>query len=121
MKFVRTIVDNLDDVVDYWLTFNEINCGTMPLGGYLGLGILNEVTTDFMNQKDDPQLRFQGLHHQFIASAKAVKLGHEINPDFKIGCMIAFMTSYPYSCNPKDVLKVKKKCRWETTTVEMYR
>ena len=74
-KYVRTIFGRYKEKVKYWLTFNEINCGTMPLGGYLGLGILNEGTTDFMNQKDDPQLRFQGLHHQFIASAKAVKLG----------------------------------------------
>ena len=109
VKYCNVIFNRYKDKVKYWLTFNEINCGTMPLGGYLGLGILNEGTTDFMNQKDDPQLRFQGLHHQFIASAKAVKLGHEINPDFKIGCMIAFMTSYPYSCNPKDVLKCQKE------------
>jgi len=46
---------------------------------------------------------FTALHHQFVASAKAVLLGHEINPDFKIGCMIAGMENYPYSCNPEDV------------------
>ena len=33
-----------------------------------------------------------------------MQLGHKINPDFRIGCMIAFMTKYPYSCNPADVL-----------------
>ncbi|MEI3292051.1 MAG: hypothetical protein V8R63_00800 [Thomasclavelia ramosa] len=37
---------------------------------------------------------FQALHHQFVASAKAVQLGHEINPDFKVGCMIAYMLNY---------------------------
>ena len=108
-KYVRTIFGRYKEKVKYWLTFNEINCGTMPLGGYLGLGILNEGTTDFMNQKDDPQLRFQGLHHQFIASAKAVKLGHEINPDFKIGCMLARMQAYPATCNPDDVMEEIKK------------
>lgn len=75
----------------------------MPLGGHLGLGILNEETRDFLNQVDDPQLRFQGLHHQFVASARAVRLGRCINPDFKIGCMIAYMANYPYSRNPADV------------------
>lgn len=32
---------------------------------------------------------YQVLHHQFVASAKVVRLGHEINPEMKIGCMIA--------------------------------
>lgn len=103
-RYAETLFNRFNGKVKYWLTFNEINIGTMPLGNYLGLGILNDGTTDFVNQVDDPQLRFQALHHQFVASAKAVKLGHDINPDFKIGCMIAFMTTYPFTCNPQDVL-----------------
>lgn len=39
-----------------------------------------------------------------MASALTVIKGHEINPDFKIGCMIAFVPLYPYSCNPEDVM-----------------
>lgn len=108
-KYCETIFKRYKDKVKYWLTFNEINGGTMSIGGYLGQGILNEGTRDFMSQIDDPQLRFQALHHQFIASAKAVKLGHAINPDFKIGCMIAHMTTYPLTCNPKDVVKAQQE------------
>ena len=104
MRYAETLFTRYKDKVKYWLTFNEINCGTVPFGGYLALGILNEGTQDFLHQVDDPQLRFQALHHQFVASAKAVALGHEINPDFKIGCMIAYMTAYPYTCNPDDIL-----------------
>ncbi len=109
VRYATCLFTRYKDKVKYWLTFNEINCGTAPMGNFLSLGILNEGTTDFMNQEDIPNLRFQGLHHQFVASALAVKAGHEINPDFKIGCMIAYMTTYPYSCNPKDVLAAKKK------------
>ena len=104
VNYCNVIFNRYKDVVKYWLTFNEINCGTMPLGGYLGLGILNEGTEDFTKQVDDPQIRFQALHHQFVASAKAVKLGHEINPDFKIGCMLAYMSNYAYTCNPEDII-----------------
>ena len=109
VKYCEVIFKRYQDKVKYWLTFNEINCGTMPLGNFMSLGILNEGTRDFTTQVDIPQLRFQGLHHQFIASAKAVKLGHEINPDFKIGCMIAYMQNYPYTCHPQDVLKCQKE------------
>ncbi|MDC0611061.1 6-phospho-beta-glucosidase [Vibrio sp.] len=103
-RYAEVLFHRFNGKVKYWLTFNEINVGTIPVGNYLGLGILNDGTEDFMNQVDVPQLRFQALHHQFIASAKAVKMGHEINPDFKIGCMIAFMTTYPYTCNPEDII-----------------
>ena len=89
----------------YWITFNEINSGTTPFGNFIALGILNEGTREATSQVDDPSLRYQALHHQFLASALAVKLGHEINPDFKIGCMSAMVPSYPYTCAPKDVLQ----------------
>ena len=47
--------------------------------------------------------RFTALHNQFVASAKAVVIGHEINPENKIGLMIAGSMTYPYTPNPLDV------------------
>ena len=108
VRYAETLFNRFKGKVKYWLTFNEINCGTMPLGNYLGLGILNEGSSDFLNQVDDIQLRYQGLHHQLVASAKAVKIGHEIDPEAKIGCMIAYMTTYPYTCNPEDIIKAQE-------------
>ncbi|MDW2797785.1 glycoside hydrolase family 1 protein [Clostridium boliviensis] len=109
VKYAVTLFKRYKGKVKYWLTFNEINAGTMPMGGFLSLGILNEGTTDFTNQIDNPQLRFQGLHHQFVASALAVKAGHEIDPDCKIGCMICHITTYPMTCNPDDILEAQKR------------
>jgi 6-phospho-beta-glucosidase len=112
VRYCETIFNRYKDVVKYWLTFNEINCLTMPFGSFMGGGILlndgGELAFDKETQ-DSKQIRFQALHHQFIASAKAVKLGHEINKDFKIGCMIAYMASYPYTCNPEDVFLNQEK------------
>ena len=109
VKYAKTLFKRYKGKVKYWLTFNEINAGTMPMGGFLSLGILNEGTTDFTNQVDNPQLRYQGLHHQFVASALAVKAGHEIDPDCKIGCMICHITTYPMTCNPDDILEAQKR------------
>lgn len=108
VRYCEIIFERYKNKVKYWLTFNEINCGATPFGGYLSLGILNEGTVDFLHQEDIPQLRFQGLHHQFVASAKAVKLAHEKYPRFKMGNMIAFMTMYPFTCNPDDILATQK-------------
>ncbi len=103
VRYAETVMTRYKDKVKYWLTFNEINIGVLNAGGLLSMGILHEGTKEMFNPIDDPQLRFQGLHNQFVASALAVTAGHQINPDFKIGCMIAHMTMYPYTCNPEDV------------------
>lgn len=108
IKYVETVFNRYKDKVKYWLTFNEINCGTLELGNYMSLGILNEGTTDFLKQVDDKQLRYNALHYQFVASAKAVILGHKINPNFKVGNMIAMMPVYPLSPDPKDMLLAQK-------------
>ena len=31
-------------------------------------------------------------------------MAHAIDPDYQVGCMIAFMESYPETCNPADNL-----------------
>ncbi|RAK11724.1 6-phospho-beta-glucosidase [Halanaerobium saccharolyticum] len=109
VKYAKTLFKRYKGKVKYWLTFNEINAGTMPMGGFLSLGILNEETTDFTDQVDDPQLRFQGLHYQFVASALAVKAGHEIDPDYQIGSMNIQATFYPRTCNPDDIIETQKQ------------
>lgn len=47
---------------------------------------------------------YQAAHYELVASAKVVKIGRQINPDFKIGCMIAMCPIYPNTSNPKDTL-----------------
>lgn len=104
LRYVETVFRRYQHKVNYWLTFNEVNFATLPMGNLSILGILDEETTDHTKPKDDLQRRFQALHNVFVASAKAVKLGHEINPNFKIGNMIAHITMYPLTPNPKDML-----------------
>ena len=36
--------------------------------------------------------------------AEIVQMGHAIDPENKIGCMICYGESYPATCNPKDVI-----------------
>lgn len=110
VKYCETLFNRYKDTVKYWLTFNEINILTLPFGSFLAGAIPPEGNADLTEvRSDQEQRRYQALHHQFIASAKAVKLGHEINRDFKIGCMIAYMCSYPLTCNPDDVILAQQK------------
>ena len=111
LKYAKTVFEYYKDDVKYWLTFNEINCGCLPLGNYMSLGIRNEGTRNFLDQVDDKNLRYQALHHQFLASALAVREGHKINRNFKIGNMIAMMPVYPLTPDPKDMLLYQKNWR----------
>ena len=108
-KYCKAIFTRYKGKVKYWLTFNEINGATGNFGAFLSQGILNEGTTDFMHQVDNPKQRFQALHHQFVASALAVKMAHEIDENYKVGCMQIFATSYPLTCNPDDVVLTQQK------------
>lgn len=95
-RYARTIFTRYQKKVKYWMTFNEINSSlVMPIQG-LGFSIQKE--------EDKYQPTFQAYHHQFVASAIAVKACHEIIPDSKIGCMILYAPVYSYDSNPENVL-----------------
>jgi 6-phospho-beta-glucosidase len=122
VRYCEMIFDRYQNKVKYWLTFNEINAGTMPMGGYLSLGILNEGTEFFSKQVDNEALRYQALHHQFVASGKAVALAHEKYPQFQMGNMICFITMYPFTCNPEDILETQnsmKMLNWFCSDIQV--
>ena len=103
MKYVEAVFDRYQGLVKYWLTFNEINCGCLPNGNVQALGICKGYEGQVMSFPDNEQNRMQALHHQFLASAKTVALAHEKYADqYKVGCMIGFLVSYAYTCDPSD-------------------
>ena len=108
-NYCHTIFERYKDKVKYWLTFNEINCGTGSFGAVLGLGTCQGYEGPAMAVPTTAQTRFQALHHQFVASAKVVKYAHEHYPQFQMGCMIAFMAAYPLTCDPADMIAVQQK------------
>ncbi len=92
----RTLFTRFKGKVKYWLTFNEINMILhLP---YMAAGLT------FREGADPRQVCYTAAHHELLASALAVELAHEINPDNRVGCMLAAGNTYPYSCNPQDVL-----------------
>ena len=95
-RYVRTIFARYGKKVKYWLTFNEIN--SILESPFMSGGIntpKEELTKDQL---------YQAVHHELVASAWATKIGHEINPDFQIGCMILSMPVYPLTPDPADVM-----------------
>ena len=93
VKYAKTLFMEFKDLVKYWITFNEIN-NTVQ---FMKLGGRKATDQDFEDA-------YQILHNQMVASALAVKAGHEINPDNMIGCMINGSTNLPFTCDAKDVI-----------------
>ena len=100
VKYARTVFARYKGKVKYWLTFNEINCLQVPFGVMTAGG----MRIAFHSPENTEQLRFQALHHQFVASALAVKELHRIDPEAKVGCMIASMLQYGLTARPADQL-----------------
>lgn len=108
VRFSEVVLERYKNKVKYWMTFNEINNQRnwkYPLFGYCCSGVV------FTDHENPEQAMYQVLHHQFVASAKVVRLGHEINPELQIGCMIAMVPLYPWSCHPDDVMLAQEAMR----------
>ncbi|MEG0452914.1 MAG: glycoside hydrolase family 1 protein [Coprobacillus sp.] len=107
IKYCETMFKRYKGKVKYWMTFNEINL----LRHYDTLGV-HELTE---------QKYYQAIHHIFIASALAVKLGHEIDKDNQIGMMLANILTYPETCNPKDIemeMKISRRLKYFFSDVQ---
>lgn len=104
-RYVTTICKRYKDKVKYWLTFNEID--SMIRHPYT-TGALIE---DRFPGKNFDEVIFQAMHHQFVASALATKICHDIIPGSKVGCMLTKLTYYPHTCRPEDVLTAQQRMR----------
>ena len=59
-------------------------------------------------EDDNERLMYQAAHYELVASALAVKTGHEIDPANQVGCMIAMTPIYPATCKPEDILMAER-------------
>ena len=87
VKYAKALFERFGKKCKYWLTFNEINAAR----GFVGCG----------THKCDNQKHYNAIHNMFLASALAVKIGHEMMPGSMFGTMYASSELYPQHANPK--------------------
>ncbi|MGL4521726.1 MAG: family 1 glycosylhydrolase, partial [Bacilli bacterium] len=95
LRFANTLYERYGKQVKYWMTFNEINF--VLHAPFTGGGLL------FEEGENEKNAMYQAAHHQFVASALAVRDGHAKVEGGKIGCMLAYTPTYSISAKPEDV------------------
>lgn len=100
-NYVRTIFKRYRGKVKYWLTFNEIN--SVLHAPFMSGAIM--TPKESLSQQD----LYQAIHHELVASARAVSLAHEMMPGAMVGCMILGNPTYPLTPDPSDVIKAMKR------------
>lgn len=102
VNFVTTCFTRYKGLVKLWKTFNEINI--LDHWDMLGIKDINE------------KKYYQAMHHIFVASAKAVQIGHIIDFNNRIGMMVAYEVSYPEDCNPDNymlnIINMRNNCQF---------
>lgn len=97
LRYAKVLFEEYGELVDFWLPFNEFNAGRFA--PWDGVCLIPD------QEENLNQAVFQCLHHQFLASARAVALCHQMLLGAKIGGMIARFTTYPATCKPQDALQ----------------
>lgn len=97
VRYCKALFERYGKRCKYWLTFNEINA----VRGFAACG----------THKCDNQTHYNAVHNMFLASARAVKLGHEMMPGSMFCAMYAMSELYPATCKPEDVFTRLQKRR----------
>ncbi|MDA9460426.1 6-phospho-beta-glucosidase [Enterococcus mundtii 3F] len=100
VRFAQVLFDRYKGKVTYWILVNQMNLITHESFNHLG------IPADRVDNLK--QAKYQGVHNELVACARAVKEGKAINPEFQIGMMSYYGNLYPATCNPLDVLSALK-------------
>ena len=100
-RLVTVLFNRYRGLVRWWITFNEMNM--ILHRPFMGAGIVLEPG------ENAREAEYRAAHNELVASAWATKIAHEVDPENKVGCMLAAGSYYPYSCRPEDVRAAQVK------------
>lgn len=105
MRYAKLLLEHFKGRVRYWIVFNQIN-----LVQYCGFGSIGICDDQADNMEE---LKFQAIHHQFVACALVKAYAKQMDPEVRIGTMVADCTYYPATCRPEDIVLAMKRNRMQ--------
>lgn len=104
-NFAKTCLNRYHDRVKLWIPFNQINL--IRHESFNHLGIFQDSDNNLVQDK------FQGIHHELIASAKIKRYAQHLNSEIKIGVMLYSDFAYPESSTPEDNFATYQRNQYE--------
>lgn len=104
-NFAKVCLDRYHDRVKLWIPVNQINL--IKFESFNHLGIFME--DDNHHEQD----KFQGIHHELVASAKIKAYAEQLNSDIQIGMMLYSDFAYPENPTPADNFATYKRNQYE--------
>ncbi|MDO4595115.1 MAG: glycoside hydrolase family 1 protein [Tissierellia bacterium] len=98
VEFGRFLVDEFNEDVKYWMTFNEHNLYATDLA----------FKISGSSKENNLKNLYQIMHNTLVAHGEIAKYIHRNYEDLKIGGMLAYSSVYANSSNPKDILMAEK-------------
>lgn len=99
-NFAEVLFKRYQGKVKYWILVNQMNLITHESFNHLG------IPSDRVEHL--AQAKYQGVHNELVACARAVKIAKSIDPTMQIGMMSYYGNVYPATCKPEDVLSALK-------------
>ena len=104
-RYCKTLFDRYGDRVKLWIVVNQINL--IVHESFNHLGVAEDVVENVLEAK------YQAVHNEMVACARATRYGHSLNKDLQIGMMLCGGPSYPASSKPEDVLAAMRHNQME--------
>lgn len=104
-RYCKTVFDRYGDRVKLWIVVNQINL--IVHESFNHLGVAEDVVENVL------QAKYQAVHNEMVACARAARYGHSLSKDLQIGMMLCGGPSYPASSKPEDVLAAMRHNQME--------
>ncbi|SHE64004.1 6-phospho-beta-glucosidase [Seinonella peptonophila] len=105
VKYCEVIFKRFQHKVKYWILVNQINLISFESFNHLG------IPADRVSNLEEA--KYQGIHHELVACAKATKIAKQINPSMHIGIMLFDAIAHSATTKPEDILATVKMNQME--------
>ncbi len=105
VNYCEVLFKRYQDKVKYWILVNQINLITFESFNHLG------IPADRVENLTEA--KYQGVHNELVACARATKVAKDINPYMQIGMMLFDAISHPATSKPEDVFATVQRNQME--------
>ena len=105
VKYCEVLFDRYAGKVKYWIIVNQINL--IGHESFNHLGVAEDLVDDLQSAK------YQAVHNEMVACARATAYAHKNHPEMQIGMMLCGGPAYAATCKPEDQLATLKHNQME--------